>query len=385
MNRGRNPWLLRLTLAGIVAIVIGAALAMLEVYVRRTQPHVVADAGRDTPGGTAETSVSSAESRFEQLLEAKAILIEETPRGRRLIPGSRAVVRNHATSDRDVVIEINSAGFRDDELPAFPPDDEYRVLALGDSITWGDYLPAELVWVERVEAALADRDTSTRVEVVNAGIGNIGIIEEIDLLLDRGLALHPDLVLLAFYLNDSLPPQAFVEQLAEPGWLRQRSVLIDQVYRNAKFLSWFRGAGLQSMRWIEAQDQLDWAHDRAAFDELVEAAAYEWGVAWRDESWGVIDRELEKLATLSRWRGFDVAIVFFPVKYQVYADFLEDTPQRTLAAKAAALDFHYLDLLPMLRQHRDEDLFFDHCHPREAANERIGVEIAGFLEEKVLP
>ena len=379
MNRAPNPWTLRLASAGIVLVVLGGAFAMLEKYVRSNRPEVVAHDAGDAPVARARPT-----PHVDNPLEAGGLLIEDTPRGRRLIPGSRVVVRNHSTSKRDVVIEINSSGFRDDELSAFPAEDEYRVLALGDSITWGDYLPAELVWVERVEAALASAKDGARVEVVNAGIGNIGIIEEIDLLLDRGLALHPDLVLLAFYLNDSLPPQAFVRQLAEPGWLRQRSALVDQVYRNAKLLSWSRGAGLNAMRWVPAVDQLDWAHDRAAFGQLVESAAYDWGVAWRDESWIVVDAELEKLATLARWRGFDVAIVFFPVKYQVEADFLEDTPQRRLAAKAARLDFHYLDLLPMLRENRTTDLFFDHCHPREVGNELLGLEIARFLREKGL-
>lgn len=45
--------------------------------------------------------------------------------------------------------------------------------------------------------------------------------------------------------------------------------------------------------------------------------------------------------------------------------------------------FGILDLLPLLRQHRDLDLFFDHCHPRVKANDLIGRFIADYLKKKI--
>jgi hypothetical protein len=51
-----------------------------------------------------------------------------------------------------------------------------------------------------------------------------------------------------------------------------------------------------------------------------------------------------------------------------------------MAGEAAKRGFAFHDLLPLLRRHADEDLFFDHCHPREQANELIGNEVADFLQ-----
>ena len=76
-----------------------------------------------------------------------------------------------------------------------------------------------------------------------------------------------------------------------------------------------------------------------------------------------------------------MAVVVFPVSFQVYASFLADEPQRRMESEARRRGFAFHDLLPLLRRHAAEDLFFDHCHPREAANALIGAEVADFLRE----
>ena len=50
-----------------------------------------------------------------------------------------------------IKIKINSLGFRDSEISANKKSNEMRILVLGDSITWGDYLQANEVYVELIE------------------------------------------------------------------------------------------------------------------------------------------------------------------------------------------------------------------------------------------
>jgi hypothetical protein len=131
-------------------------------------------------------------------------------------------------------------------------------------------------------------------------------------------------------------------------------------------------------------EKLPWRTDRHAFLELAGVAEYDWGAAWKDESWAVIEEQLERLKAHRDTYGFEVVIVVFPVSYQVYADFVEATPQIRMKQEAEAFGFRYLDLLPVLRPYSDTDLFYDQCHPRPAANDIIGKAIAGFLREEVL-
>ena len=110
-------------------------------------------------------------------------------------------------------------------------------------------------------------------------------------------------------------------------------------------------------------------------------ARYDWGAAWLDSSWPVVDGEFLRLRGLADQHRFEVLIVALPVSFQVYSDFIDDKPQQLLARTASAHEFDYLDLLPLLRQHNESDLFFDQCHPRVPANALIGNAIADRLLE----
>jgi lysophospholipase L1-like esterase len=346
---------------GVYVLAVAAALAVAETYLRLRATSIV--------------------SRDGTVLEQNAgLLVRYSPRGRRLVPNAHVTIRNHYLSRKDVVMDVNSLGFRDAELPARKAAGELRVLALGDSITWADYLQADETWVERAQRRLAASMPARRVEVVNAGVGDIGLKEELDVLEEAGLAIQPDVVLVAFFLNDSRPPWGFPAEAGRPGWLRRHSLLADGLYRAAKLRGFVKRQGEERLGWIRQFPKLPWREDRAAFDRLVAMAKYDWGSAWTDEAWPVLGRELDRLGALAAEHRFTVAIVAFPVSFQVYARFLADEPQQRMAGEAAKRGFAFHDLLPLLRRHADEDLFFDHCHPREQANELIGNEVADFLQ-----
>ncbi len=354
--------------AGILAAGIIVILAGFEIYLRRAETHIV----REFSAGKNPLVESDAE-----------FLVRYTSRGRRLVPNSRVIIRNHRISGRDVTMEVNSLGFRDGELPAVKSAEELRILVLGDSITWASYLPAEETWVERAEKYLGEALPERTVEIVNAGVGDIGLTEEIAILQERGLSLSPDVVVVSFYLNDSRPPWGFPGEIGRRGWLRRHSLLAETIYKNLKLRRWISEHGEDRLIWTEAMNRVNWKGDRAIFLELASLAQYDWGAAWQTASWKVIDRELGRLKELSQEHGFAVAIVAFPVAFQVYADFVEDAPQKLLGEKAADLGFAYLDLLPLLRQYRtrEKDVYFDWCHPTAKTNDMIGKTVAAFLRK----
>lgn len=350
-----------LRVLGLVALAVIGALVGAEAYLRLRTTFIV--------------------SRDGAVLEHSAgLLVRYTSAGRRLVPNAHVVIRNHYLSKKDVVMDVNSLGLRDAELPARKAPGELRILALGDSITWADYLQADEVWVEHAQRHLGQALPGRKVEIVNAGVGDIGLTEELDILEETGLSLAPDVVAVGFYLNDSRPPWGFPAEVGNPGWLRRRSLVADRFYRAAKLRRFVRRQGEERLvAWIRAFPKLDWANDRAAFERLVALAKYDWGAAWTDDAWVVLGRELDRLKALSQRHGFAVTIVAFPVSFQVEAKFLEDAPQRRMASEAAGRGFAFLDLLPLLRAQTGEHLFFDHCHPRERTNDLIGAELASFL------
>jgi hypothetical protein len=71
------------------------------------------------------------------------------------------------------------------------------------------------------------------------------------------------------------------------------------------------------------------------------------------------------------------------VRFQVYADNPEDSPQKTFAALAQRHSFSNLDLLPLYRGHAGEEILFDQCHPTAAMNRTIGAAVADFPRDNV--
>ncbi len=106
-----------------------------------------------------------------------------------------------------VPVQINSKGLRDYEYTYEKPVGTYRILVLGDSITFGWGVAFEKTFPKLLEAMLRERNNQTRkyttVEVINAGIGNYNTRQELASLRKEGMKYEPDEVLLIYYLSDS--------------------------------------------------------------------------------------------------------------------------------------------------------------------------------------
>lgn len=348
----------KIAFAAVAALLPAMLLTLAgEIYLRRTRSYIV--------------DQRQALRRLGFVEQNPALLIRFTPKGKRLIPGAKVIVKNHWLSGVDIPININSLGFRGDEVAAKPTPGVPRILMIGDSITWGDYVRDEETYVRQTAGAL-ETALGHRVDVINAGVGDTGSEEQIDILEESGLQLKPDVVVLEFYLNDSRPPWGFSGELVGRNWVRRHSLMADKVYEKAVVRRWIQRQGAERFAWIDAQHHLDWKNDRAAFLELAHLAQYDWGAAWVEDSWRTTDQELTRLEDLARRSGFRVATLTFPVRFQVYAATPDDSPQKTFATLARKHGFSNLDLLPLFRAHASEQILFDWCHPTPAMNRTIG-------------
>lgn len=110
-------------------------------------------------------------------------------------------------------VRINAHGYRGPDIPAGRAPGEFRVLAIGDSFTFGDFVDDEDTLPAQVEANLSRRNLGAgcaAVRVLNAGVGGTTIVTHAEMA-NRGLVFEPDLVLLTFSEND-------VTDLQHPMW-----------------------------------------------------------------------------------------------------------------------------------------------------------------------
>jgi hypothetical protein len=98
-------------------------------------------------------------------------------------------------------IRINSLGLRGPDVALEKPDGVVRVLVFGDSFVFGVGVDEEHLFTTQLSHLLNASGTGSY-EVVNMGVSGYSTDQEYLLLEERGLRLHPDVVLLVACDND---------------------------------------------------------------------------------------------------------------------------------------------------------------------------------------
>ncbi len=112
------------------------------------------------------------------------------------IPGASALLQG-------VPVAINSKGLRDHEYDYEPRPGVTRILALGDSVTFGWGVKLEETYPKVLERLLNDGASQGSYEVLNGGVGNYTTTRIIALYEFELRKYKPSVVLFAFYLNNA--------------------------------------------------------------------------------------------------------------------------------------------------------------------------------------
>lgn len=118
---------------------------------------------------------------------------------------SRAEVDTSPWLKENVVWTYNSDSLNSvrEYTPDKPPE-TYRIIALGDSHTFGDHVATEDAWPKKLEDVLNAKkpcDTYDTYEVINLGVSGYDMQHEVERYRLRGAKYHPDLVI--WMLNDT--------------------------------------------------------------------------------------------------------------------------------------------------------------------------------------
>mgnify|MGYP002621993333 CR=1 FL=1 len=199
------------------------------------------------------------------------------------VPGANFVSRyasDHRGTfgpSRSVEHHFNSAGWRDREHSLEKPAGTYRILGLGDSYLFGQGVQQEETVLSRLEGLLRE-DTGRDIECINTGISGFNTQNERDLLIHRGLAYEPDMVVVFFVLNDVEPNRDRDERPIE--FFREYMAIYgeqDTLSEYSRLWNWARRRFVQRTRantyirqCVEgfSPNSRDWRNCRAALDEI---------------------------------------------------------------------------------------------------------------------
>ena len=226
------------------------------------------------------------------------------------------------------------------------------MIVLGDSITFGN----SMLWEDTFSSQLQQRLHSDKqdVEILNFGVGGYDILQEVSLLEIRGLKYHPDLVVVAYCLNDISIASTSLDHIE---WLRsQRGSFL---YRSR--LAQFVATNIEKIRlkrWLSHENQpevfhREYEHQIDAISEgevellelMKNAPKYPCNyVVWRQRPRRATPLAFHRLARISRKNGFPVVIMIVPLLVGDAGTYTHRTAHRIVEMEARRAGFDTIDL-----------------------------------------
>ena len=333
----------------------------------------------------------------------------------------RAAPANLFCGDCPVVFELNPEHanisrqkLRDREFTLAPPEGTYRIMVLGDSLPYGIHVQPAATFPKQLEKRL--HGAFGKIEILNAGVTAYTPYNERHWWLARGRELHPHLVIVSFCMNDvvnpvlhwlshtsgafaldKLPEEAIpnpayhrdhalpelrkkiAAQRSPPARLLRKSVFYKQVVSplfesvpdshaiigGKRFPTYLTGEDTLGIQVLMDYESVEWRWLRDQYDKLIRSI---------------------------RAGGADVMVLINPLAYQLAPDY-PFLPQGLLARYCNESGIRCLDILPYLRDHGGEKLFYgkhnkivDIWHYTAEGHAVVADALAAYLEqEKMLP
>jgi len=324
-------------------------------------------------------------------------LYVETNTGRRLRPNTDIIIKKHNLSNREIKIKINSLGYRNTEISKTKT--KPRILFLGDSITFADYLDEYETFVRLTEKFLSEK-YNINVETINAGVGSIGLKNELAILKETGISTNPDIVIIDFYLNDFerspgvkipvLPKflkRSYLAQFLNNAILKIKIQLFNNNYlfdTSRETLIW-RDDAKKNIEKLNNN-----TNEFSEFKKQTENYSVDWALAWSDLAWQKIIPIFEEFKRLAKLNNFKLFVIMFPAKQQLEFQTLDlEYPQRQLQKICQDLEIQKLDLLQAYKKimnekiYKTSDLFLDQCHHTALGSKITAELISEFLAKNI--
>ncbi len=317
------------------------------------------------------------------------LYVEDPTVGKRMRPG-------WSGDEFEAPVAINSKGLRNPEIPYEKPAGTYRILALGDSWTFGfrmsepDAYPRQM---ERMlDASAAARGDTRRIEVINAGVVGYSTDQEAAYLKSEGWKYSPDLVLVNFYPVNDTHNKLYKYQQRDA--LRDVHPFLLKLYEwpqhlyLRQFLKGARRTLKQKIGALRVRVAAKIGVEDKGGRALVEN---DWTGDYRAGSRGfeAVRTALSDIGEQARERNVPVLVVLLPDAQDIkrYHERFHPKIEPMVASAVSEAHLDYFDLEPTFApwQGREEEILFKRQrHPNAAGYGIIAKAVAAEVERRYL-
>ena len=283
-------------------------------------------------------------------------------------------------------VKINSLGFRGKEYNLDKHSNTFRILVLGDSVTFGIGVNNNDLYTEKLEEML-NNNSKTNYEVWNLGIIGYNTLQELELLKVKGINYNPDLVIIQYHENDLECPfsgcnnklkeftfKAYDDRLALPLNYELKYNLIKKSY----FFRWI-SFNYDLLLW-EVDIRNPWTFFTATLHNV------------NSPTWNSVKSSFSEFSKISENHDFPILLVIYPdPDWFSYSNYnINDYPHREIhrqvKEEGKKNNIYVIDLLNEYENY-DFNLLKvreDDSHPSKFAHKLIAEEIYKKLKEEGL-
>lgn len=291
----------------------------------------------------------------------------------------------HASNEFSVRYRTNAWRMRDPERPLEKPAGTFRIVLLGDSLTFGSGVNDEDTFGRQLERILNARAGGRRYQVINAACASWGTAHHLVFLEETGFKFRPDLVLMAFHDDDPKDNRVSgffaLDADGRPERKPARRQTVSVVKRVTAMIpgyAWlaqhshlFSALRLRLASWVKQFR----AGDRTNTDFL-DAGRKRPAAVWPEADWKLTAALLERVRDRAREEGAAFALLHAP--FPRYNRAVE----ARYAAMAEALKVPHLELIDLLAAATPDgpNYFPANRHFTPRGNRLIAEALARFLD-----
>lgn len=274
-------------------------------------------------------------------------------------------------------VVINSQGLRDNEHTVQKLSDTLRIIALGDSYTFGWGVELNESYPKLLESYL-NKKSGQKYEVINFGMPSHNTMQEARLLEIKAINYNPDIVLIGYTSGDPECPWDFcskdLKKATNKAYERKWAVPFN--YKTKKFLlqrSYF-------LNFLSEKYNIFLYNLKIRRDyNYISVSLHK-----KDSpTWKSVQDSFEKISEVAKKNNSKVVLVIFPeLNFISSSGYLHKDIHEQIAEEARKYNFYILDLEPYYAKFDPNSLMIDpeaDSHPNAIANKIAADAIYEFI------